>query len=142
MLFRCLAFLEEREARASDFDSPVDAVGVKSRSYLMHRLFAWEELRLELQATVLQVLAVAVAVRQRKNFFLVEEEVVEEAEEMLAPMMVVLGLLSRQLVLSSSNLLRSASVAFLLRHPAYAQSRDDSNVTFFSVAKEAKAAYR
>jgi hypothetical protein len=95
-----------------------------------------------LQTSVLQVSAVAVAVRQRKNFFLVEEEVAEEAEEMLAPMMVILGLLSRQLVLPSSYLVRSASVAFPLHHPAYAQSRDDSNVTFFSVAKEVKASYR
>jgi hypothetical protein len=71
---------EELASHASEFYS--------SSNLMPRRSFAWEELRLMLQASV-----AAVAVRQKKNSFAVVE-VVEEAEEMLAPTMAVSVLIS------------------------------------------------
>lgn len=82
-----------------------------------------------LQASVLQVsvvavaVAVVVAVRQKRNSFVVEEvvmEVVEEAEEMLSPKVAVSVLLAHTLFLPFSTLARRASVVCPLHHPVFA----------------------
>ena len=82
-----------------------------------------------LQASVLQVsvvavaVAVVVAVRQKRNSFVVEEvvmEVVEEAEEMLSPKVAVSVLLAHTLFLPFSTLARRASVGCPLYHPVFA----------------------
>jgi hypothetical protein len=112
------------------------------------RFFAWEELRLVLQASVLHVLVVAVAVVvavcQKRNSFVVEEvvmEVVEEAEEMLAPKVAVSVFPAHPF----STLARRASVVCPLQHPVFAESRDDSNLLSFGNSlvgkREAKASY-
>jgi hypothetical protein len=124
-----------------------------SNSNLMpRRFFAWEELRLVLQASVLHVLVVAVAVVvavcQKRNSFVVEEvvmEVVEEAEEMLAPKVAVSVLPAHTLFSPFSSLARRASVVCPLQHPVFAESRDDSNLLSFGNSlvgkREAKASY-
>ena len=109
------------------------------------RISVWEELRLVLQVSVV---VVAVAVRQRRNSFLVEEvvmKVVEEAEEMLAPTITISVLHSYILLLPFSTLARIASAVCPLQHHVFAESRDDSNLLSFGNSlvgkREAKAFY-
>ena len=72
-------------------------------------------------------------------------EVVEEAEEMLAPKVAVSVLPAHTLFSPFSSLARRASVVCPLQHPVFAESRDDSNLLSFGNSlvgkREAKVSY-